>query len=144
MPRLAPRKRVIVFATPMTTLPIVLLALLLLTPTTVSARSLDIYFIDVEGGQATLVVTPAGKSLLIDAGYARDSRDPDRILAALRDAGLERLDFLMITHFHSDHVGGVPELATRIPIGTFIDYGDPLGTTYGADRMTQRNFELYE
>jgi beta-lactamase superfamily II metal-dependent hydrolase len=122
----------------------VVLALLLLTPTTLAARSLDIYFIDVEGGQATLIVTPAGESLLIDAGYARDSRDPDRILAAVRDAGLERLDFLLVTHFHSDHVGGVPELAARIPIGTFIDYGDPLGTIYGADRMTVRNFELYE
>lgn len=128
----------------MTARRIVVLALLLLTPTTLSARSLDIYFIDVEGGQATLIVTPAGESLLIDAGYARDSRDPDRILAAVRDAGLERLDFLLVTHFHSDHVGGVPELATRIPIGTFIDYGDPLGTPYGADRMTLRNFALYE
>jgi competence protein ComEC len=120
------------------------LALLLLTPATLSARTLDIYFIDVEGGQATLIVTPAGESLLIDAGYARDNRDPERILAAVRDAGLERLDFLLITHFHNDHVGGVPELATRIPIGTFIDYGEPLGTSYGADRMTLRSFALYE
>ena len=120
------------------------MALLLLAPTTLSARGLDIYFIDVEGGQATLIVTPAGESLLIDAGYARDSRDPDRILAAVRDAGLERIDFLLITHFHNDHVGGVPELAARIPIGAFIDYGEPLGTPYGADRMTLRSFALYE
>ncbi|MGH9254587.1 MAG: ComEC/Rec2 family competence protein [Vicinamibacterales bacterium] len=128
----------------MTATRIVVLALLVLTPATLAARSLDIYFIDVEGGQATLIVTPAGESLLIDAGYGRDSRDPDRILAAVRDAGLERLDVLLVTHFHNDHVGGVPELAARIPIRTFIDYGDPLGTPYGADRMTLRSFALYE
>jgi beta-lactamase superfamily II metal-dependent hydrolase len=128
----------------MTALRFAVLALLLLTPTTLSARSLDIYFIDVEGGQATLIVTPAGESLLIDAGYGRDSRDPERILAAVRDAGLARIDFLLVTHFHNDHVGGVPELAARIPIGTFIDYGEPLGTSYGADRMTLRSFALYE
>jgi len=128
----------------MTARRLVVLALLLLTPSTLAARTLDIYFIDVEGGQATLIVTPTGESLLIDAGYARDNRDPERIMAAIRDAGLERLDFLLITHFHNDHVGGVPELATRIPIGTFIDYGAPLGTTYGPDRMTQRSFALYE
>ena len=128
----------------MTATRIVVLALLVLMPATLSARGLDIYFIDVEGGQSTLIVTPDGESLLIDAGYGRDSRDPDRILAAMRDAGLERLDFFLATHFHNDHVGGVPELATRIPIRTFIDYGDPLGTPYGADRMTLRSFALYE
>jgi competence protein ComEC len=139
-----PAKGLLLFSPPMAALRFAVLALLLLTPTTLSARSLDIYFIDVEGGQATLIVTPAGESLLIDAGYGRDSRDPDRILAAVRDAGVERIDFLLVTHFHNDHVGGVPELATRIPIGTFIDYGDPLGTSYGADRMTLRSFALYE
>lgn len=120
----------------------VLLLLTLAVPA--SAGTLEIFFIDVEGGQATLIVTPAGESLLVDAGYGRSSRDPDRIMAAVREAGLERIDYMVITHFHPDHVGGVPELATRIPIGTFVDYGGPLGTPYGADRMTVRSFATYE
>ena len=87
--------------------------------------TLDIYFIDVEGGQSTLVVTPAGQSLLIDAGFAGfENRDPLRILAAMRAAGLTQIDFLLITHFHWDHDGGVRELARRVPIRTFIDHGD--------------------
>ncbi len=108
-------------------------------------RTLDIYFIDVEGGQSTLIVTPAGESLLIDAGYAgRGGRDSDRILGAARDAHIDRIDYLLVTHFHQDHAGGVPDLAARIPIGTFIDYGQPLGTPYGPDRMTARAFQAYE
>ena len=115
-----------------------------------SARDLQIFFIDVEGGQATLIVTPAGETLLIDAGYGPRAgravgpnivgRDPDRILAAARQAGIARIDYLLITHFHNDHVGGVPDLAAKIPIGTFIDYGLPLGT----DRMATNGFRAYE
>ena len=98
--------------------------------------TLDIYFIDVEGGQSTLVVTPAGASLLIDAGFpgtgtfqsrpgdAVSPRDPVRIAAVVREAGLSRIDYLLVTHFHGDHFGGVMELAQRMPIGTFIDHGD--------------------
>ena len=98
-------------------------------------RALEIIFIDVEGGASTLVVTPAGQSLLIDAGYGgREGRDPARILDAAADAGINRIDYLLATHFHNDHVGGVPDLAARIPIGTFIDYGEPIGT----DRMAIR------
>jgi competence protein ComEC len=121
---------------------VLLASLLVLLANPASARDLQIFFIDVEGGQATLVVTPAGESLLIDAGYGgnRGSRDPDRILAAAADAGIDRIDYLLITHFHNDHVGGVPELASRIPIGTFIDYGEPLGT----DRMALNGFRAYE
>jgi beta-lactamase superfamily II metal-dependent hydrolase len=104
--------------------------LLCVCATGVGARdTLDIYFIDVEGGQATLIVTPAGQSLLIDAGYpGRNGRDPDRIMAAVRDAHLARIDFLIITHFHEDHDGGVAELARRIPIGTFVDGDAPIQT----------------
>ena len=103
-------------------------------------KTLDFYFIDVEGGQATLVVTPAGQTLLIDAGYAgRGGRDQERVLAAARDAGVGGIDYLLVTHFHPDHVGGVPELAARIPIGTFVDYDAPLGT----DRMTRGSFAAY-
>jgi beta-lactamase superfamily II metal-dependent hydrolase len=89
--------------------------------------TLNIYFIDVEGGQATLIVTPAGQSLLVDAGYpGREGRDPDRIMAAARDAGLTRIDYLLVTHLHEDHNGGAAELSRRIPIGTFVDYGSPV------------------
>lgn len=83
--------------------------------------ALRIYFVDVEGGHATLFVIPAGQSLLLDAGSA-GRRDPDRIVAAAREAGIARLDYVLITRFHSDHVGGAPELAKRIPIGTFINH----------------------
>lgn len=106
-----------------------------------AARNLEIFFIDVEGGQSTLIVTPAGQSLLIDAGYGgRDARDAERILAAAREAHIDRIDYLLITHFHNDHVGGVAELADRIPILRFVDYGSPLGT----DRMATNGFRVYE
>jgi beta-lactamase superfamily II metal-dependent hydrolase len=88
------------------------------------ARPLDIHFIDVEGGQATLFVLPTGESMLVDTGYpGLNGRDADRIAAAAKRAGLSRIDTLVVTHYHSDHVGGVPALASRIPIGTFVDHG---------------------
>jgi competence protein ComEC len=88
------------------------------------ARNLLIYSIDVEGGQSTLIVSPTGNSLLVDAGWpGNNGRDADRIQAAMRDAGVTRIDHLLITHYHVDHVGGVPELARRVPIGEFIDHG---------------------
>ena len=94
-----------------------------------AGRELRIYFIDVEGGQSTLIVTPAGETLLVDAGYpGRDGRDPDRIQAAMRDAKVSRIDYLLVTHMHEDHNGGVGELAKRVPIGAFIDYGSPVET----------------
>lgn len=86
---------------------------------------LHVWFVDVEGGQATLFVTPQGESLLIDAGWEdHNVRDADRIAAAARAAGLQRIDFVLITHYHEDHVGGVPQLAQRIPVGTYFDHGD--------------------
>src|SRR5262249_40179517 len=89
-------------------------------------KTLDIYFVDVEGGQATLIVTPAGESFLVDTGRdTPDARDAKRIMAAVHDAGVSQIDYLMITHFHSDHDGAVPDLAKLIPIKTFIDYGGP-------------------
>jgi competence protein ComEC len=106
-----------------------------------SAKSLDMFFIDVEGGESTLIVTAARESLLIDAGYGgRGGRDPARILAAAREASIDHIDYLLITHFHPDHVGGVPELAALIRIDAFLDYGEPLGT----DRMTLGGFRNYE
>lgn len=87
-------------------------------------KPLQIYIIDVEGGQATLVVSPSGQSLLIDAGWLGfNGRDTDRIMAAAKLAGIKKIDDLVVTHYHRDHVGGVIQLAERIPIGTFIDHG---------------------
>ena len=90
-----------------------------------TAKTLDIYVIDVEGGNSQLYVTPSGESILIDTGNigAAAARDADRIMAAVKDAGLSRIDRVITTHFHGDHVGGVLELATRIPIQEFIDHG---------------------
>jgi len=79
-----------------------------------AAGPLDIYFIDVEGGQSTLVVTSTGESLLVDTGYAgNNGRDANRIAAAARTAGLNQIDYLLLTHFHGDHAGGVPELSSK-------------------------------
>jgi beta-lactamase superfamily II metal-dependent hydrolase len=94
-----------------------------------AAKTLEIYFIDVEGGQSTLIVSPSGQSLLIDTGYAGFSgRDADRIHKAAKDAGVKRIDYLMITHFHADHVGGVGNLLQRLPVGTFLDHGPSVET----------------
>jgi competence protein ComEC len=89
-----------------------------------AARTLDMYFIDVEGGQSTLLVTPAGESLLVDTGYSGNGdRDANRILAAARAAGVTKIDHLLITHFHTDHDGGVVALAAKMPIRRFYDHG---------------------
>ena len=87
--------------------------------------ALRIYLVDVEGGNATLFVSPEGGSLLIDTGNggANADRDVGRIMAAVEDAGLRQIDHLITTHWHGDHYGGMPELATRIPIRHFIDHG---------------------
>lgn len=88
------------------------------------AATLKIYFIDVEGGQSTLIVTPRHQSLLVDTGWPGfNGRDAERIVQAAKLAGIHRISYLLITHFHADHVGGVPQLAARIPIDNFLDHG---------------------
>jgi beta-lactamase superfamily II metal-dependent hydrolase len=104
------------------------------------ANDLLIYSIDVEGGQATLLVAPSGASLLVDAGWpGNNGRDADRIQAAMRDAGIARIDHLLVTHFHTDHVGGVPELARRVPIGEFLDHG----VNREDSAVTRRDYDAY-
>jgi len=104
-------------------------------------KSLQIYFIDVEGGQATLVVSPSGESLLIDTGWpGYEGRDADRILAAAHQAGLKQIDYVMITHYHRDHVGGVPQLVDGIKVGTFVDHGPNLEDS----QVTRTDYAAYE
>jgi beta-lactamase superfamily II metal-dependent hydrolase len=86
---------------------------------------LTIYVLDVEGGQATLLVSPSGGSLLVDTGWpGNNGRDAERIQAAMKDAGITKIDKVLITHFHVDHVGGVPNLVERIKVGEFLDHGE--------------------
>jgi competence protein ComEC len=106
-----------------------------------ASNGLQVYFIDVDGGQSTLFVNPAGKSLLIDTGWSgNDGLDAKRIAAAAKDAGISKIDFVLLTHFHADHAGGVPELVQQIPVGTFIDHG-PNRETKGA---TEGYYEAYQ
>ena len=92
------------------------------TKTAKPAKTLDIYALDVEGGKATLLITPAGESVLIDSANPV-ARDTDRIMAVLAEAGVKEIDYLISTHYHVDHIGGLQELAKRIPIKHYIDHG---------------------
>src|SRR5580704_12887569 len=87
-------------------------------------RNLDIYWVDVEGGAATLIVSPSGESLLFDSGWEVGDRDAKRIAAAAQQAGLKRIDYFILSHFHADHAGGISALAKMIPIGRCFDRGD--------------------
>ncbi len=89
------------------------------------AQNLEIYWIDAEGGAATLIVAPGGESLLVDtANKTPDDRDAKRIFAAAQQAGLKKIDILLTTHFHGDHIGAMPALAKMIPIGMYMDHGE--------------------
>src|ERR1019366_2327695 len=89
------------------------------------ARNLEIYWIDAEGGAATLIVAPSGEALLVDTAHrTQDDRDAKRIFAAAQRAGLKKIDFLVTTHFHGDHIGAMPALAKLIPINLYMDHGD--------------------
>ena len=98
-------------------------------------QTLDIYVVDVEGGNATLFVSPSGESLLMDTGNggAAARRDADRIMAAITDAGLTQIDHLITTHWHGDHFGAMAELANRIPIRHFIDHGPSVQSQPASD-----------
>jgi beta-lactamase superfamily II metal-dependent hydrolase len=110
-----------------------LLALFLPASSTARDRGLEIYWVDVEGGAATLIIAPSGESLLVDTGSPGE-RDPGRIRdVAVKAAGLKRIDHLLCTHWDIDHYGGVEELAKLLPIGKFYDHGFPEGTHRGID-----------
>ncbi len=103
-----------------------------------AAKTLDFYFIDVEGGQATLIVTPSKQSLLVDAGWPGfNKRDAERIKAAAKSAGIKHIDYLAVTHYHNDHVGGVPQIVAMLPVKNFIDHGPNNETTKGAKELSE-------
>src|SRR5215468_12591296 len=106
-------------------------------------KTLDIYVVDVEGGNATLFVTPSGESLLIDTGNlgpVAAPRDAGRIMAAMKDAGLQQIDHLIITHWHGDHFGGLAELASKVPIREFIDHGPNVQPGQLADDFLEKTY----
>ena len=117
------------------------LALLVVWPAaqTRAGKTLDIYVVDVEGGNATLFVSPSGESLLMDTGNggAAAARDADRIMAAVKDAGLSQIDHLITTHWHGDHFGAMAEIAGRIPIRHFIDHGPSVQSATGIRRVPE-------
>jgi beta-lactamase superfamily II metal-dependent hydrolase len=99
-------------------------------------KALQVFFVDVEGGQATLFVTPAGQSLLIDTGWGYNAyRDANRIVKAAKLAGIKKIDYVLITHYHQDHVGGVPQLVAKMPVETFIDHGPNREDTPAGNRL---------
>jgi beta-lactamase superfamily II metal-dependent hydrolase len=110
-----------------------------------AAPELQMYVVDVEGGGATLFIAPSGESLLIDTGNGGDAavRDAGRIMAAIRDAGLEQIDTLITTHYHGDHIGGLAELAAQIPIRHYIDHGPNVQPDGSGAPYMQRYEEIY-
>jgi beta-lactamase superfamily II metal-dependent hydrolase len=113
------------------------LVLLMVSPAAQNraGTTFDIYVVDVEGGNATLFVSSSGESLLMDTGNggAAATRDADRIMAAVKDAGLSRIDHLITTHWHGDHFGAMAELAGRIPIRHYIDHGPSVQSQPASD-----------
>jgi competence protein ComEC len=87
-----------------------------------ATKPLDIYIVDTEGGKATLFVSPSGETVLEDSGNPGE-RDLARILEVLGVAGVTKIDYLISTHYHQDHVGGLTALAQKIPIAHFMDHG---------------------
>src|ERR1035438_4770093 len=103
------------------TMAAVLLSLACAGALVAASGNLEIYWIDAEGGAATLIVSPSGESMLVDtANRTPDDRDAKRIFAATQQAGLHKIDFLLTTNFHSDHIGGLEARARLIPIDMYL------------------------
>ncbi len=122
-------------------IPLVIVGMLGSSPRTQTpSQTLDAYVIDVEGGEATLFVSPSGESMLVDTGWPGfDGRDADRIAVVAREAGIKQIDYLVVTHFHADHMGGAAQLAARLPLRRFIDHG----TTVDRGDAAQAAFQAY-
>jgi hypothetical protein len=129
------------------TLPLLVLVLssTVLMAQTRTRTTLDIYVVDVEGGNAVLFISPSGESVLIDTGNGAPGavRDAERIVAAVHDAGLNQIDHLIITHYHADHIGGLSELAARVPIKHFIDHGQNIQPGPAIDPIVRPYEELW-
>jgi beta-lactamase superfamily II metal-dependent hydrolase len=116
---------------------VVLMALPAILP---AAKNLEVYSVDVEGGQATLFVSPSGESMLVDTGWGGfNKRDAERIALAAKHAGVKKIDYLVITHYHADHVGGVLQLAEKMPINNYVDHGASVET----NKQAQELFNMY-
>ncbi len=112
------------------------LILFSMTVAVAAEKSLQVYLIDVEGGQATLFVTPAGESLLVDTGWGYNAyRDALRIAKVAKSAKVKKINYVVITHFHADHVGGVPQLVAKMPVETFVDHGPNREDTNGTNHL---------
>jgi beta-lactamase superfamily II metal-dependent hydrolase len=113
-----------------------LLLLLTLLTTSATAKDLKIYFIDVEGGQCTLIVTPKGESILVDTGWPGfNGRDADRIQAQAKKAKIKQIDWLIITHYHTDHVGGITLLTDRMKVLNLVSHGRNTETGKAAEKL---------
>src|SRR5438874_2943576 len=110
--------------------------------TTSGSSALQIYVVDTEGGKAALWITPSGQTVLVDSGNP-GGRDTDRIMAAIADAGVKQIDYLISTHYHIDHIGGLPELVTRVPVVHFVDHGPSVETREQSPGFQQAYTEVY-
>ena len=107
-----------------------------------AAQNLEIYWIDAEGGASTLIVAPSGQAMLVDtANRTPDDRDAKRILAATQQAGLKKIDILLTTHFHGDHIGAMPALAKLIPIDMYMDHGESVEMNRPAVALAYKAYE---
>ncbi len=116
-----------------------LFLLMALSMASASAKDLKIYFIDVEGGQCTLIVTPKGESMLVDTGWPlNNSRDAERIAAQAKKAGIKQIDWLLITHYHNDHVGGITTLMDKMKVVNLVSHGPNTETGKGPEQLSKQ------
>ena len=108
-----------------------------------ASKGLQVYVIDTEGGKAALWITPSGQTVLVDSGNP-GGRDTDRLMEAIKDAGVTKIDYLVSTHYHVDHVGGLQELVKRIPVGTFVDHGPSVEEREQVANFQASYKELYD